>query len=156
MREGLFVGPDIYVRHLRLLPKFREVDRHAGRSLRNLCLGYGTGTGRDLSLRRLHPSLDGFEAAMSNKFGRGHAGLWDSPEQGLSLRVSSPPRPFKPSTTVVNSTLPVPLALPRLETNPPGPPCQGGKGHAPDEGFFNSPALVGIDRLSSVGNFLSP
>ena len=22
---------------------------------------------------------------------------------------------------------------------PPGPPCQGGKGHAPDEGFFNSP-----------------
>ena len=38
-----------------------------------------------------------------------------------------------------NNTLPVPLALPRLETNPPGPPCQGGKGHAPDEGFFNSP-----------------
>ena len=104
MREGLFVGPDIYVRHLRLLPKFREADRHAGRSLRNLCLGYGTGTGRDLSLRRLHPSLDGFEAAMSNKFGRGHAGLWDSPEQGLSLRVSSPPRPSKPSTTVVNSS----------------------------------------------------
>ena len=104
MREGLFVGPDIYVRHLRLLPKFREADRHAGRSLRNLCLGYGTGTGRDLSLRRLHPSLDGFEAAMSNKFGRGHAGLWDSPGQGLSLRVSSPPRPFKPSTTVVNSS----------------------------------------------------
>ena len=27
-------------------------------------------------------SLDGFEAAMSNKFGRGHAGLWDSPCRG--------------------------------------------------------------------------
>ena len=40
-----------------------------------------------------------------------------------------------------NSTLPVPLALPRLETNPPGP-CQGGKGHAPDEGFFNSRGFV--------------
>ena len=28
---------------------------------------------------------------------------------------------------------------------PPGPPCQGGKGHAPDEGFFNSPSSVAID-----------
>ena len=44
-----------------------------------------------------------------------------------------------------NSTLPVPLALPRLETNPPDPPCQGGKGHAPDEGFFNSPSSLAFD-----------
>ena len=40
-----------------------------------------------------------------------------------------------------NSTLPVPLALPRLETNPPVPPCQGGKGHAPDEGLLKNPVL---------------
>ena len=41
-----------------------------------------------------------------------------------------------------NSTLPVPLALPRLETNPPGPPCQGGKGHAPDEGVVEKAPLT--------------
>ena len=41
-----------------------------------------------------------------------------------------------------NNTSPVPLALPR--PNPPGPPCQGGKGHAPDEGFFNSPSRGGV------------
>ena len=104
MGEGLFVGSDIYVRHLRLFPKFREADRHAGRSLRNLCLGYGTGTGRDLSLRRLHPSLDGFEAAMSNKFRARTRRSVGQPLPGLSLRVSSPPRPFKPCTTVVNSS----------------------------------------------------
>ena len=45
-----------------------------------------------------------------------------------------------------NRTLPVPLALFRLETNPPGPPCQGGKGHkghAPDEGVEKSPPCQG-------------
>ena len=41
-----------------------------------------------------------------------------------------------------NNTLPVPLALLRLETNPPGPPCQGGKGHAPapETGFSTTPS----------------
>ena len=34
-----------------------------------------------------------------------------------------------------NSTLPVPLAPFRLvKSNPPVPPCQGGKGHAPRRG----------------------
>ena len=51
-----------------------------------------------------------------------------------------------------NSTLTVPRALFRLETNPPGPPCQGGKGdaprrggkgHAPDEGVEEKPPLSG-------------
>ena len=31
---------------------------------------------------------------------------------------------------------------------PHGPPCQGGKGHAPDEGFFNSPLKGGAIFLS--------
>ena len=39
---------------------------------------------------------------------------------------------------------------------PLAPLVRGVKAMPPDEGFFNSPALVGIDRLSSVGNFLSP
>ena len=30
---------------------------------------------------------------------------------------------------------------------PPGPPCQGGKGHAPDEGFFNSPPCQGVKAM---------
>ena len=40
-----------------------------------------------------------------------------------------------------------------LKTNPPVPPCQGGKNDAPpDEGFFNNPLKGGVN-FQSVGDF---
>ena len=46
-----------------------------------------------------------------------------------------------------------------LKTNPPVPPCQGGKSDTLGEGFFNSPALLGFNhafaRTCSSGEILA-